>query len=113
VTLPDLFIVYRTGSVPGARLTLLVNEGGSVRCNGGATRQLSDPQLVLARGIQEELHEPASKHLYLPPRRGSVYSYFVRDEEGYARFSDNSVGVPKGLRELERFVVEVGEGVCH
>jgi hypothetical protein len=113
VTLPDLFIVYRSGTIPGARLTLLVNEGGQVHCDGGPALSLSDAQLVLARGIQEELHEPASKHLDLPPQRGSVLSYFVRDEEGYVRFSDNSVGKPKALRELQKFVLEVAQGVCH
>ncbi len=113
VTLPDLFIVYRSGTVPGARLTLLVNEGGQVHCDGGPALALSDAQLVLARGIQEELHEPASKHLDLPPKPGSVFSYYVRNEEGYARFSDNSAGKPKALRELQRFVLEVAQGVCH
>ncbi len=61
ITAPDLFIVQRTGSVPGARLTLLVNEEGGVRCNGGASLKLSDPALVQARAIQEDLHGPASK----------------------------------------------------
>jgi hypothetical protein len=113
VTLPDLFIVYRTGSVPGARLTLLINEGGAVHCNGGPELQLSDPQLVKARGVQEELHEAAAKHLYLPPRRASVFSYFLRDEEGYLRFSDNSLGQSKAMRELQELVLEVGQKVCH
>jgi hypothetical protein len=112
VELPDLFVVHRSGSVPGARLTLLVNEGGAVHCNG-ADHQLSDPQLVNARGIQEELHEPASKHLSLPPRPGSVFSYYVRDPEGTVRFSDNSSGQPSVLRHLAYFVLEVAQSVCH
>ena len=53
----DLFIVQRSGRAPHARLTLLVNEEGGVNCNGGPTLKLSDPQLVKARAIQEELHE--------------------------------------------------------
>lgn len=109
----DLFEVKRSGSVPGAALTLVVNEGGTVRCDGGPALPISDPQLVLARGIQEELKEAASTHQYLPPRPGSVLSYYLRDEDGYVRFSDNSAGQSKIMHELQAFVLEVGRGVCH
>jgi hypothetical protein len=109
----DLFVVSRSGTGPGANLTLLVNEEGVIHCNGGPPLHISDSQLVLARGIQEELQEPASKHLYLPPRVGSVFSYYLRDEEGTVRFSDNSTGQPKVLQELQGFVLRLGQGVCH
>jgi hypothetical protein len=121
VELGDLFEIQRSGSVAGARLTLVVNEGGAVHCYVSPTdsvpthptRQLSDPQLVLARGLQEELHDPASKHLSLPPRPGSAFSYYVRDPEGTVRFSDNSAGQPSVLRHLALFVLEVAQSVCH
>jgi hypothetical protein len=109
----DLFIVQRTGSGPGARLTLLVNEEGGVRCNDGPTLKLSDPQLVRARAIQEELHEQTSSHMSLPAGSGSVLSYYLRDENGTVRFSDNSPGQPKVFRELALLVLEVAQQVCH
>jgi hypothetical protein len=131
VELPDLFVVQRSGSVPGARLTLVVNEGGSVRCDAGPprparaarpavprpalpgfTRQLSDPQLVQARGLSEELQGPSTKHLSLPPRPGSVFRYNVRDAEGMVRFADNSAGQPSVLHHLAYFVLEVAQKVC-
>jgi hypothetical protein len=117
VELPDLFVVQRSGAVAGARLTLVVNEGGAVRCGEdpshlGPPRQLSDPQLVLARGLQEELQEPSAKHLSLSPRSGSVFSYYVRDPEGTVRFADNSSGQPSVLRHLAYFVLEVAQRVC-
>jgi hypothetical protein len=110
---PDLFIVNRTGSVPGARLTLLVNEEGGVRCNGGPERRLSDPQLVQARAIEEDLHGPTSSHLSLAPGAGAVFSYEVRDERGTARFSDDSAGQPTVLRRLALFVLQTAQHVCH
>jgi hypothetical protein len=113
IAAPDLFIVQRTGSGPGARLTLLVNEEGGVHCNGGPTLKLSDPQLVQARAIQEELHEHVSKHLSLPAGVGSVLSYYVRDEAGTVRFSDDSPGQPKVLRTLALFVLQTAGQVCH
>jgi hypothetical protein len=113
IAAPDLFIVQRTGSGPGARLTLVVNEEGGVHCNAGPTLKLSDPLLIRARAIQEELHEQASEHLSLPPGRGSVLSYYLRDENGTVRFSDNSPRQPKLFRELALLVLQVAQQVCH
>jgi hypothetical protein len=109
----DLFILTRSGSTPHARLTLLVNEEGGVHCNGGATLKLSDPQLVQAREIKEELHDAASRGLSLPARARSVFSYSVRDEDGTVRFSDNSAAQPAVLRHLQLFVLQVAQQVCH
>jgi hypothetical protein len=117
VTAPDLFIVQRSGSDPGAKLTLLVNEEGRVHCNGVGARnghklKLGDSALVQARAIQEDLKEPAAEHLSLRPGRKSVLSYFVRDEHGWVRFADNSTGQPKVLRELALFVLRTAQRVC-
>ena len=109
----DLFIVQRTGAGPQAALTLLVNEEGGVHCNGGPTLKLSDSQIVNARAIQEELHDPASRHLSLAPRPGSVLSYYLRDVDGTVRFSDNSAGQPAVLRQLALFVLQTAQQVCH
>jgi hypothetical protein len=112
VTAPDLFVVSRSGSTPHARLTLLVNEEGGVNCNGGPTRKLSDPQIVKARAIQEEIHDQASSHLLLPPKPGSVLSYYLRDENGTVRFSDNSAHQPAVLHQLQLFVLQTAQQVC-
>jgi hypothetical protein len=110
---PDLFLVQRTGSVPGAGLTLLVNEEGGVQCNGGRVLKLSDPQLVQARAIQEDLKGPASAHTSLPARAGSVLSYHLRDEDGSVSFADNSAGQPAVFRNLALFVLQTAQQVCH
>jgi hypothetical protein len=113
ITSPDLFIVNRTGAGAGARLTLLVNEEGGVHCNGGSTLRLSDSQLVAARAIQEDLHDPASKHVSLPAAPGSVLRYDLREEAGEVRFSDNSPGQPAVFRRLALFVLQTAQQVCH
>jgi hypothetical protein len=108
----DVFIVTRSGSTPHAHLVLLVNEEGGVTCNGGATHHLSDPQLVHARAIQEDLKSSADSHLVLAPRPGSVFSYAVRDADGSVSFGDNSPNQPKVLRELALFVLTTAQQVC-
>jgi hypothetical protein len=114
VSAPDLFVVYRSGSTPQARLTLLVNEEGGVSCNGRAVAQkLSDPQIVKSREIQEDLQKPSSSHLSLPPRAGSVMHYYVRDEYGSVHFSDNSAGQPAVFQKLQLFVLQTAQEICH
>jgi hypothetical protein len=110
VKAPDLFIVERSG--PGPRLTLLVNEEGGLRCNGGRELKLSDPELVQARAIQEELKTPASEHISLLARSGSVFGYRLRDESGSVSFADNSTDQPKVFRNLALFVLQVAQQNC-
>jgi hypothetical protein len=109
---PDLFIVYRSGGAPGAKLTMLVNEEGVVHCNNGPPHHLSDPQIIEARTIQEDLEEPAAKHEALPAKHGSVLSYYLRDANGSVRFSDNSPHQPTAMRKLAGFVLTVAQSVC-
>jgi hypothetical protein len=109
---PDLFIVYRSGSVPGAKLTMLVNEEGVVHCDNGPPHHLSDPQIIEARTIQENLESPASQHESLPAERGSVLSYYLRDANGSVRFSDNSRHQPAAMHKLAGFVLSVAQSVC-
>lgn len=109
----DLFVVARSGSTPQARLTVLVDEEGGVTCNGhAATKKLQDAQIVKAREIQEELVKPSSSRLSLAPRAGSVLSYYVRDESGSVRFSDNSAAQPAVFHKLQLFVLQTAQEIC-
>jgi hypothetical protein len=42
-----------------------------------------------------------------------VLSYYVREETGALRFSDNSVGQPHVMRRLALFVLQAAQRVCH
>jgi hypothetical protein len=109
---PDLFLLTRTGSIPGAGLRLLVRDDGVTRCNGGPRHQLPDPQLLDAREIARELADPASKHRSLPPGRGSVLRYRIRLEQGTVTFSDDSRGQTKEMFLAQRFARTVATRVC-
>ena len=111
VASPDLFVVERSGGSQGP-LNVVVSEEGIVRCNRGAPHRLSDPALIEARALQEELQEPASHHLSLRARPGSVYGYRLRDVNGSVSFADNSTGGPKVLSRLQLFTLQVLARVC-
>jgi hypothetical protein len=108
----DLFVIRRSGAIPGARLSLLVSDGGTVRCNGTEPRMLGDAQLLEARELARDLAAPARRRLMLAPGRGSILTYVVRVEDGRVRFSDTSRGQPAVLRRLAYFTRRVARDVC-
>ena len=111
VASPDLFVVERSGGAQGP-LSIVVSEEGVVRCNGGRAQRLSDPQLLEARAIQEELQTAASRHLSLPARAGSVYGYRVRDANGSVSFADNSSGQSWALSHLQLLTLDALQRAC-
>ena len=66
VASPDLFVLTRTGQP--RPLTMLVNDGGTIRCNGGRSMTLSDPLLIQARALASTLDKDAKATLRIPPR---------------------------------------------
>jgi hypothetical protein len=108
---PDLFEVQRSGEGAGAKLRLIVNDGGAVSCNG-ASHPLNGDRLLRAREITRALAKQAELGLELPPGRNTVLSYRVRMEAGAVAFSDSSPDLPGSFTDVERFTKDVAEGVC-
>jgi hypothetical protein len=109
----DLFLVTRSGSIPGARLTVRVTDDGRASCNGRPLVEITSSQLVTARQAQRDLAKPAERRLRLPPRPGSVLSYRVRSEDGTVAWSDTSRRQPKVLFTLAELTRQVAKGDCH
>ena len=107
----DLFVVKRSGADRNADLTLLVSDDGTVTCNGHK-HEISNQQLLDARGLTRDLSKQAQLNLSLPPRPGSVLSYRVRMEAGTVAFSDTSRPLPVAFTKLEQFTKDVSEDVC-
>ncbi|MFL5821137.1 MAG: hypothetical protein ACJ76S_10710 [Solirubrobacteraceae bacterium] len=109
---PDLLLIQRSGSIPGARLELEISDDGTVRCNRGARRRMSDSQLLSARAAERGLERPASRHLALPPGRNAVLSYRVLLSDGSVSFSDTSPRLPGSLLALQALTRSVATRTC-
>jgi hypothetical protein len=109
---PDLFAVTRSGEQSNDDVTLVVNDGGTVRCDGGAPRQLGGDRLLRARELSRELTAAAELQLQLPPGRRPTLFYRVETEAGSVSFSDASSDRPAALNRLMGFVSDVAEDVC-
>jgi hypothetical protein len=108
----DLFVVQRSGSIPGASLKLLVSDDGTARCNGAKKADMGDPRLLDARALVTDLEQYAKRDLELVPGPGSVLTYHVRMEAGTVGFSDTSRGQPQVFRRLAAFTRDVAKNVC-
>jgi len=108
----DLFLIKRSGKIPGANLTLLVSDDGAVSCNGGPKRQLPGALLVRARGLTEDLAADARKPITGDPPVNSVYRFRVRSGSGTVDWIDGSLGLPQSFLELSQFTRIVAKTVC-
>ncbi|HJS97031.1 MAG TPA: hypothetical protein VJ741_22370 [Solirubrobacteraceae bacterium] len=110
VQAPDLFQVTRVGQ--GQKLTLLVNDGGTIACNGGKPKSLPDKQLLQARDLSTKLNEDAKNRVRFPASARSVFSYTVKVQNGTFTFPDTAAASRKELAELELFVVQAAADPC-
>lgn len=108
---PDLFAVERSGPDRPANLSLVVNDGGSVTCNG-KEHALDADTLLRARELSREIAKQAELGVELPRGPGANLSYRVRMEEGTVAFSDTSRGNPPSFFQLAAFTKDVAEDVC-
>jgi len=114
----DLFLVERSGSIPGARLTMLVGDGGTVTCNRGDQKAITSDQLIDAREIARDLNGakdetgPADRDLTLPPGPGAIMRYDIRSEDGSVAFSDTSRGQPPVFYRVAKYTRDLAKGVC-
>lgn len=107
---PDLFLLTRTGN--GSKDTLLVNTGGTVRCNGKSTKQVPSKMLVQARSLTSTLNKDAKRHLNIPPTPNSVYRYRVKLQDGTITFPDTAAAHHWELAQLELIAVGLLQGPC-
>jgi hypothetical protein len=103
-------VLQRTGT--GQQVTVLVNDGGTIRCNGGTSKKISDPLLIQARDLADDLAKDAKAKLHLPSRPNSVYSYRIRLPDGTIYFPDTAADTHHELAEAELFTVHTLQGPC-
>ena len=108
---PDLFEVKRSGEDRNANVDVVVNDGGSVSCNG-KEHPLDADLLLRARQLLRDLEPQAELHLELPPGPQSQLRYRVRMEAGTVAFADTSRNNPRSFLALAAFTKDVTEDVC-
>jgi hypothetical protein len=108
---PDLFVVDRGGTVPGAKLNLLVSDQ-TARCNNAAAKPLSSEQILEARAILRDLRIVQTDKEAIPRYPpAQIFTFVVQTEEGRLSFPDTQQR-PAVLPRLARFVRRVAKDTC-
>ncbi len=110
-TSADLFSVKRSGSLPGAKLKLLVNDSGTVSCNGGPPRALPDNLLLDARELARDLAADKDKPIPAIGVVSPTYTFNVTLGAGTISWPVG-VPVPDSFNRLVYFTRKVAKGVC-
>lgn len=110
VNSPDLFLLKRSGE--GKSLSLLVNDGGTIRCNGGHAKQLPDSMLIRARDLATQLDDDAKAKLRLRAGPHSVFEYWIRLKDGSISFPDTAAARHHDLALAEQFALQAAQGPC-
>ena len=107
---PDDFVMTRTGH--GPRVTLLVNDAGTIRCDGGRARPITSGMLIDARDLVDNLTNDAKDRLRIPQAANSVYRYTVRMQVGTISFPDTAALRHHELAGVEQFALQALAGPC-
>jgi hypothetical protein len=108
---PDLFVVDRGGTVPGAKLNLLVSDQ-TARCNNAPAKPLSSEQILEARAILRDLRIVQTDKEAIPRYPpAQIFTFVVQTEEGRLSFPDTQQR-PAVLPRLARFVRRVAKDTC-
>jgi hypothetical protein len=107
---PDDFVLTRTGE--GRAITLVVNDGGTIRCNAGHQKPISDALLIEARDLAVNLDKDAKRKLTIPTGTNSVYTYTIAMQDGTISFPDTAARRHGELAGAEQFVLKALAGPC-
>jgi hypothetical protein len=107
----SLFGVQRSGTIPGADVTLVPTGDGYVTCNG-RKHLLPDPLLLTAEDLADDLTAPATKGLRLASGPHPIYTYVVTTPSGTFSYSDESPHQSSTMRQLAAWVRRVTKTVC-
>lgn len=109
---PDLMVVSRSGELPGARLELLVSDGGDASCNGGEAHQLPPRFLLDARDIVRALTEQTIENEVYPRSARSLLRFRLRTEDGSVEFADTDGTRDPDLGRLIAFTRRTAQEIC-
>jgi hypothetical protein len=107
---PDLFVLTRVGQ--GRTLTLLANDGGTIRCDGGRARRLADPLLLRARDLAASLDGDAKRNLRIAAPPNSAFRYSVKLQDGTIAFPDTAAAGHAELAQVVLFAVQAAQQAC-
>ena len=108
---PDLFVVERDGTVPGAKLSCSCPTRPRA-ATAGAPSASTSGQIIEARGIRRDLLLVQTEDRVIPQAPpAQIFTFAVQTEQGTLRYPDTQQR-PAILPRLSRFVRRVAIDTC-
>jgi hypothetical protein len=101
--------VIRSGTIPGADITLTPSGDGTVLC-AGHSHELPDKLLLTAENF--DFTYQSKRGEALASGRDPVYTYVVRTPDGTFSYSDDSPHLGRELRALAAWTFTVATKIC-
>ena len=107
----DLFVVERTGSLPDAKLDLVVGDGNTVRCDG-QEKPFANELLLDARQLAKDLEPLLERDARLPAPDAALLRFRVFNDVGEVRFADASPRLPPELGRVIQLTRRIARESC-
>jgi len=108
----DLLAVERTGSLPDARVSYVVNDGGTIRCDGGDEQQLPSKLLLESRDVVRALREQFEARTDYPRSPRALLRFRAETADGEMTFSDIDGARDPDLGRLVLLVRRTAQQMC-
>lgn len=84
----DLLAVQRSGSLPDAEVSFVINDGGTIRCDGGEEQPLPSKLLLETRDIVDALRLQFEEQTSYPRSPSALLRFEAETADGEMAFSD-------------------------
>lgn len=108
----DLLAIQRSGSLPDARVDFVINDGGTIRCDGGRERQLPAKLLLEARDIVRELRPQFEERRERPRAAGALLRFRAETADGELTFADRDGAADEQVARLILLTRRVAQQMC-
>lgn len=108
----DLLAVQRSGALPDAEVAFVINDGGTIRCDGGEEQPLPSKLLLEGRDIVDALRVEFEERTSYPSAPNALLRFEVETADGEMSFSDVDGRRGEDLARLVFFVRRTAQRMC-
>lgn len=108
----DLLAVQRSGSLPDAEVSFVINDGGTIRCDGGEERPLPSKLLLETRDIVDALRLEFEEKTAYPRAASALLRFEAETADGEMAFNDVDGSRREDLGRLILLVRRTAQQMC-
>jgi hypothetical protein len=108
----DLLSIDVSGGPANRKQSIVVQDDGQAKCNGGPSKDIGSQALIDAREIERELGDYAERAAVYESTSADATHYVARTKDGAVRWDDRARGLPGVLAKAQLFALQQGRVLC-